>query len=197
VRKVEGNARVIELPIKADYAPNFFFTVALFRENTLLTAQHAIIVPPTERFLNVEITPDKESYEPREKGNLEITVNMKNEDLPDGENQSEPAESSPESGMVIDGLSGNDQAKSSGILIDFFARLPEKTLIDEARLACEFHLTPRTIRRMVENSLLPRPVKIGGRSMWQVGRVVAYLDGIFDQAELEIKRRRNINKLHI
>ncbi|TET32759.1 MAG: hypothetical protein E3J72_18870 [Planctomycetota bacterium] len=74
VQPVTGNARVIELPVKESYAPNFFFTVSLIKENRILSAQRMIVVPPADKFLNVKITADKDEYEPREKGKLTLAV---------------------------------------------------------------------------------------------------------------------------
>jgi uncharacterized protein YfaS (alpha-2-macroglobulin family) len=68
----KGNARVVELPIKESYAPNFYFTIALVKENALLTAQRMIIVPPREKFLSVKIKPDKDSYQPQQSGLLTV-----------------------------------------------------------------------------------------------------------------------------
>lgn len=69
-----GNSTVIELPIKEEYSPNFFFCVSIFYKNQLLTAQKVIIVPPKNRFINVKISSSKDSYRPREEGEVSITT---------------------------------------------------------------------------------------------------------------------------
>jgi hypothetical protein len=66
----QGNARVIEIPVKPEYAPNFFVGVALVKNNALLETQAQIIVPPAEKFLKVAISMDKEAYKPGETGTL-------------------------------------------------------------------------------------------------------------------------------
>jgi len=75
-----------------------------------------------------------------------------------------------------------------GVLIDSLARLPEKTILDEHRLASLLGVTGRTVRRMVQRHELPPPISFGGRSCWFAGRVLAHLDAQFERAEREAER---------
>ncbi|MBI2192446.1 MAG: hypothetical protein HYU36_10735 [Planctomycetes bacterium] len=83
-----------------------------------------------------------------------------------------------------------------GFLVDALALLPEKTILDEARLAGVFGVTPRTVRRMVDRFELPPSVPLAGRSVWLAGRVLAYLDSKAREAEDEAGRNaRKLQKL--
>jgi len=78
-----------------------------------------------------------------------------------------------------------DDSPKAGMMIDELARLPDRAILDEARLAGVFGVTPRTVRRMVDRFELPPAVPLAGRSVWLVGRVLAYLDSKAATAEQE------------
>ncbi len=103
---------------------------------------------------------------------LTLTVLEGNETpaFPEGEGVSEKA------GRPSDG---------PGVLIDALARLPERTILDETRLAAVLGVSGRTVRRMVSRYELPPPISLAGRSMWYSGRVLAHLDAAFERAEKE------------
>jgi len=87
-------------------------------------------------------------------------------------------------------------AGEKGLLIDELARLPERTLLDEKRLAAALGVVPRTLRRMVGRFELPPPVPLAGRSVWFAGRVLAYIEATADRVEREAERRaRKISQL--
>ncbi|HLF89465.1 MAG TPA: MG2 domain-containing protein, partial [Anaerolineales bacterium] len=86
---------VLEIPIRADYAPNIFIVVNAYREldtslenqeyiyesipdSQLLTASVEVQVPVTDKNLIITITPDKESYAPREEATFTIQVTNQN-----------------------------------------------------------------------------------------------------------------------
>jgi len=74
---LEGSVKLIEILVTDSYTPNVFLH-ALSAENYQLKAsQLPIIIPPKEKFLNVKIIADKEVYQPREKGSIEIEVTDK------------------------------------------------------------------------------------------------------------------------
>jgi len=56
------------------------------------------------------------------------------------------------------------------------ALMPEKTILDEARLADLLGVAQRTIRRMVARFELPRPVRFGGRASWMAGDVLRHFE---------------------
>ena len=78
-----------------------------------------------------------------------------------------------------------DGRNEPGLLVYELARLPEKTIMDESRLASIFQITPRTLRRMVQRAELPPPISLGGRSVWLSDRVLSYLNTAAELAEKE------------
>lgn len=83
---------------------------------------------------------------------------------------------------------GRDTGGSPGLLAAELANLPERAILDEARLAGALHVTGRTIRRMVRRRELPPPVRLAGRACWFVGRVLAHIDAAAERAEREAQR---------
>lgn len=78
-----SGATAVEVPIKAEYAPNVLARVYLWQPTTyegnraegqLLTAEVNLLVPATERKLGVVVTPDKATYEPGEEATWTLAV---------------------------------------------------------------------------------------------------------------------------
>lgn len=78
-----------------------------------------------------------------------------------------------------------ENKKEKGIIIDDLATLPDKTIMDEGKLADILKITPRTLRRMVRRAEMPPPISLGGRSIWLSDRVLAYLNTAAELAEKE------------
>ena len=94
------------------------------------------------------------------------------------------------------GQAAPEQAEERGMLIDVLARLPEKTILDETRLASILGVNRRTVRRMVSRRELPPPIRLAGRSVWLAGRVLAHIEGAAERAEREAERReRKLSEL--
>jgi len=70
-----------------------------------------------------------------------------------------------------------------GVLIDELAKLPEKSILDEGKLAAILRISPRTLRRMVSRAELPPPISLGGRSIWLSDRLLGYLNSAAERAE--------------
>ncbi|HUS57224.1 MAG TPA: hypothetical protein VM141_01110 [Planctomycetota bacterium] len=75
-----------------------------------------------------------------------------------------------------------DENGQDGLVLDTLARLPEKTMLDEAALAKALHVAPRTVRRMVARWQIPPAVTLGGRSVWFAGRVLAHIEAAAERA---------------
>lgn len=75
-----------------------------------------------------------------------------------------------------------------GRVITALAELPPKALLDGKALAQALGLCPRTVRRMVGRFELPPPISFGGRSTWQVEKVLAYFEARADQAARQAAR---------
>lgn len=87
-------------------------------------------------------------------------------------------------------------SRQGSLTIDYLAKLPENTILDERSLANVFSVTPRTIRRMVNRFELPPPIPLAGRSIWIAGRVIQYINAAAEKAERDAKREiQKISKL--
>ena len=78
-----------------------------------------------------------------------------------------------------------ENKKEKGIIIDDLAKLHDKTILDESKLAGILKITPRTLRRMVRRAEIPPPISLGGRSIWLSDRVLSYLNTAAELAEKE------------
>ncbi len=72
VVKITGGSTMLDLPIKDQYAPNIYVSVSVIFNDELYTDSKNIIIPPTEKFVNVEVISNKAVYEPQEKGKFTI-----------------------------------------------------------------------------------------------------------------------------
>lgn len=72
--KMKGNSVLIEIPIKEEYIPNFYVSVCGVRKKNFLSTNKSLSVSCDDRFLNVEINPDREKYQPAEKAEYLIKI---------------------------------------------------------------------------------------------------------------------------
>jgi hypothetical protein len=71
---VAGRAVVIDVPIEARHAPNFFLDVSYVKDSEMFSASTSLVVPPRDRLLKVEIIPNKKEYKPRETASYTISA---------------------------------------------------------------------------------------------------------------------------
>ncbi|HWS71422.1 MAG TPA: MG2 domain-containing protein, partial [Thermoanaerobaculia bacterium] len=71
---LDGTVKLLELPIDERHAPNFFITASSVSDRTLVTQTRRVVVPPVEKFVKVEVKPDREQYEPKQKGSVTVTT---------------------------------------------------------------------------------------------------------------------------
>ena len=64
--KVSGRTTILDVPIEAGYAPNVFLNVTFVRDGDMYTNDQRLVVPARDKLLDLEITPDKQEYKPRE-----------------------------------------------------------------------------------------------------------------------------------
>lgn len=67
-----GPTVTVEVPIRPEYAPNFFVSAVFVRENQLYQGTKSVKVPPLERQLTVEVQSSKGEYRPGEQGLLTV-----------------------------------------------------------------------------------------------------------------------------
>jgi uncharacterized protein YfaS (alpha-2-macroglobulin family)/tetratricopeptide (TPR) repeat protein len=71
---VTGTVKLIELPIADRHIPNVYLHALMVSDGQLFADREEVIVPPVEQFLEVEVTPDREAYEPRDEGTLTVVT---------------------------------------------------------------------------------------------------------------------------
>ncbi|HEX3251994.1 MAG TPA: alpha-2-macroglobulin family protein [Pyrinomonadaceae bacterium] len=71
---IEGNAKLIELPIEEKYVPNIYLNALMITDASWFSNTKQVVVPPVERFLSVAVKADREQYQPREEGTLAISA---------------------------------------------------------------------------------------------------------------------------
>ncbi len=74
VLKMKGNSALIEIPIKSNYTPNFFFSVLMFVNNEIIQQTVKVKVPPKEKVLTINIKGEDEIYSPRSEGKFNLAV---------------------------------------------------------------------------------------------------------------------------
>lgn len=71
---LEGTAKLIQLEIGEEHVPNSFLEAIMISDHQLYQDRKEIVIPPTDNFLNVVVTPDAEGYQPGEKGSYTLEV---------------------------------------------------------------------------------------------------------------------------
>jgi uncharacterized protein YfaS (alpha-2-macroglobulin family) len=66
VVRPQGNTALVEIPITRRFAPNVYLNALAVASDSYTTAQKDVVVPPEDRFLNVEVKPNRDTYEPRD-----------------------------------------------------------------------------------------------------------------------------------
>lgn len=72
--KFSGSVFTYELPITAAMAPNGYLSVVIVGGGEYYSQTTGFLVPPSEKFLEVKITPDKASYRPGETARYQLAV---------------------------------------------------------------------------------------------------------------------------
>jgi uncharacterized protein YfaS (alpha-2-macroglobulin family) len=73
-RQIDAVARavVIDVPIEARYAPNVYLSVAYVKDGEMFFTDKVLNVPARDKFLSLEIIPNKKEYKPRETASYTI-----------------------------------------------------------------------------------------------------------------------------
>lgn len=76
--KYQGSTFTYEVPLTRAMYPNGYLSVTVIGNNQYYTDTAGFLVPPTEKFLNVAIGADKESYRPGEEATYSVKVTNAN-----------------------------------------------------------------------------------------------------------------------
>lgn len=69
---VPGNVRLIHVPLDARHIPNVQFHASMVYDGQHHRDTEEVILPPDEHYLELEVKYDREAYEPRESGTIEV-----------------------------------------------------------------------------------------------------------------------------
>jgi hypothetical protein len=72
VVKSNGGSITVDVPIKPEYAPNFYVAAVFIRGNKLYQGSKSLTVPPVQQELNVQLLPSKPQYQPGEAASYTI-----------------------------------------------------------------------------------------------------------------------------
>ncbi len=71
---LDGTVKLLELAIEEQHVPNSFLSAAMVSDQQLFLDTKEVIVPPVQQFLQVEVSSDREEYQPRDSGSLTLTT---------------------------------------------------------------------------------------------------------------------------
>ena len=72
VIKSSGGSITVDVPVKPEYAPNFYVGAVFIRGNKLYQGSKSLTVPPTQHAMNVQLLPSKPQYQPGEAASYTI-----------------------------------------------------------------------------------------------------------------------------
>ena len=74
VVKLDGMVKLLNLDIEQKHVPNFEIHATGIMEERVQSVSERVVVPPTKEFLNVELSPDRNAYEPGEEGLMKVKI---------------------------------------------------------------------------------------------------------------------------
>ena len=72
VIKSTGGSVTVDVPIRPEYAPNFYVGAVFIRGNKFYEGSKSLSVPPTQHQMNVQLVPSKPQYQPGEAASYTI-----------------------------------------------------------------------------------------------------------------------------
>jgi uncharacterized protein YfaS (alpha-2-macroglobulin family) len=72
--ELKGNTALIQIPIKKDYAPNFYFSICQLVGENFDEKTEGIKVSTKDRLLKIVLSADKGKYKPGERGTINVEV---------------------------------------------------------------------------------------------------------------------------
>lgn len=77
---------------------------------------------------------------------------------------------------------------AGGLCVDRLGSLPSGTILDERALAAMFGCSTATIKRAVQRSELPAPVRMFGRPVWTAGAILRHVEARLVEAQKVAER---------
>ena len=69
-----GNVKLVQIDLQERHVPNIYLAGTMVADHQIYADMKQVIVPPTRNFLDVEVSADREQYQPGEEGTLTVRV---------------------------------------------------------------------------------------------------------------------------
>ena len=69
-----GNVKLVEIDLQERHVPNIYLAATMVADHQIYADMKQVVVPPTRNFLDVEVSADREQYQPGEEGTLTVRV---------------------------------------------------------------------------------------------------------------------------
>ncbi|MCM8769527.1 MAG: carboxypeptidase regulatory-like domain-containing protein [Candidatus Omnitrophica bacterium] len=74
VIEMQGNSYLLEIPIKEEYSPRVYLSVSAVKNKNFISGSKPLKIGDNEKLLNVEVTPNKNEFQPGETANYKVKV---------------------------------------------------------------------------------------------------------------------------
>jgi uncharacterized protein YfaS (alpha-2-macroglobulin family) len=126
----QGRTLMLDVPIEQRYEPNIYLSVAYVKDDDLYTEDKLLIVPARDKFLNLQVIPNKKEYKPRDVASYTILARN-----PDG---SPAAGAEVSLGVVDEAIYSISPENAGSIRQEFYGREYNQV---QTRLAIPFTFT--------------------------------------------------------
>jgi uncharacterized protein YfaS (alpha-2-macroglobulin family) len=117
VVKSSGGSITVDVPIKPEYAPNFYVAAVFIRGNKLYQGSKSLNVPPVQHELNVQLLPSKPQYQPGEAASYTIKAT---------DNSGQPVAAEFSLGVVDEAIYAIKPETAGSIVNAFYGRVYSK-----------------------------------------------------------------------
>ncbi|MFP4056466.1 MAG: MG2 domain-containing protein [Candidatus Brocadiia bacterium] len=147
-------SKLVPIRIKDEYSPNVFVTANLVRDAMVWRHQREIVVPPEDRFIDVELATAKETYRPGEKAQFEVTAT---------DHRGRPVECELSLGIVDTSVYYIQPEYAPDIRKFFYGRKRQLAVRTESSFSHLRHLRPGEEREVREEALGQVRKQVAGR----------------------------------
>ena len=123
VIKSSGGSITVDVPIKPEYAPNFYVSATFIRGNKLYVGNKSLSVPPTQHELKVDLQPSKPQYQPGQPGAFTIKAS---------DSAGKPVSAEFSLGVVDEAIYGIEPESTGKIMSAFYGIVYSKVSTDSS-----------------------------------------------------------------
>lgn len=123
VKKVSDTSFIYEVPIRSDHAPNVFLTAAFLQDGKYYFGSKSLKVPPTEKLINVSVTPSSPQFKPGQPASYTIEAK---------DHQGKPVAAEFSLGVVDEAVYGVQPESIQSIDKAFYGRIYDRVFTDSS-----------------------------------------------------------------